>query len=83
MVQVAQAFYTLLSGVRQKRFIMDDTALRLTLAVIVAMIAAMLLSMRSMIVMERRIGRIEQHIEKLVGKTLREEYKIEKKMRKR
>ena len=62
---------------------MDDTALRLTLAVIVAMIAAMLLSMRSMIVMERRIGRIEQHIEKLVGKTLREEYKIEKKMRKR
>ena len=61
---------------------MDDTALRLTLAVIVAMVAAMLLSMRSMIVMERRIGRIEQHIEKLVGKTLREEYRIEKKIKK-
>ncbi|MDO8660710.1 MAG: hypothetical protein Q7K43_02375 [Candidatus Woesearchaeota archaeon] len=62
---------------------MDENTLRMTLAIIVAMLAALLLAMRSMIMMERRIGNIETHIEKLVGKTLREERKIEKGMRRR
>jgi len=60
---------------------MDDNTLRLTLAIIVAMLAALLLAMRSMIMLERRIGNIERHIEKLVGKTLREERKIEKRIK--
>ncbi|GEM_PF-4621604 len=62
---------------------MDDNTLRLTLAIIVAMLAALLLAMRSMIMMERRIGNIERHIEKLVGKTLREERKIEQRIKRR
>jgi len=60
---------------------MNDNTLRLTLAIIVAMLAALLLAMRSMIMLERRIGNIERHIEKLVGKTLREERKIEKRIK--
>lgn len=61
---------------------MDDTTLRLTFAIIIAMLAAGLLAMRSMITLEKRIGRIEEHVEKIVNKTLREEYKIEKKIKK-
>ncbi|MBU0629159.1 MAG: hypothetical protein KKC75_08280 [Nanoarchaeota archaeon] len=54
-----------------------------TLAIIVGTLAAIVYSLRIMVLMERRIARIEMHVENVVGKVMREELKIEKKLKKR
>lgn len=54
-----------------------------TLAIIVGTLAAIVYSLRILVLMERRIARIEMHIENVVGKIMKEELKIEKKIRKR
>ena len=53
-----------------------------TLAIIVGTLAAIVYSLRILVLMERRIARIEMHVENVIGKIMREELKIEKKLRK-
>ncbi len=57
--------------------------LRLTLAVIIGTLAAIVYSIRVLILVERRVARIEEHLESLVNRVLAEEYKLEKKIRRR
>lgn len=54
-----------------------------TLAIIVGTLAAIVYSLRILVLMERRIARIEMHIENVVGKIMKEELKIEKKLKRR
>ena len=49
-----------------------------TLAIIVGTLASIVYSLRILVLMERRIARIEMHIENVIGKIMREELKIEK-----
>ena len=55
----------------------------ITLAIIIGTLAAIVYSLRIMVLMERRIARIEMHIERVVGKVIKEEIKIERSMKKR
>ncbi len=54
-----------------------------TLAIIVGTLAAIVYSLRILVLMERRIARIEMHIENVIGKIMKEELKISKKLKKR
>ena len=54
-----------------------------TLAIIVGTLAAIVYSLRIMVLLERRIARIEMHIEHVVGKIMREELKIERALKKK
>jgi len=54
-----------------------------TLAIIIGTLAAIVYSLRIMVLMERRIARIEGHIENVVTKIMKEELKIEKGMKRR
>jgi len=49
-----------------------------TLSVIIGTLAAIVYSLRILVLMERRIGRIELHIEKIAERIIREELKIER-----
>lgn len=51
-----------------------------TLAAIVGTLLAIVYSLRILVLMERRVARVESHIEKLAAKILAEEYMIEKKV---
>ena len=55
----------------------------ITLAVIIGTLAAIVYSLRILVLMERRIARIEMHIERVVDKVVKEEIRIEKGMKKR
>jgi len=61
----------------------DDMVLRITLAVIVGTLAAIVYSIRVLILMERRVARIEEHMDALIHKVLAEEQTIEKAMRRK
>ncbi|MEM4239967.1 MAG: hypothetical protein QXM31_02115 [Candidatus Woesearchaeota archaeon] len=61
----------------------DDMVLRITLAVIVGTLAAIVYSIRVLILMERRVARIEEHIDNIAHKILIEEQIIEKSMRRK
>ena len=54
-----------------------------TLAVVVGTLAAIVYSLRILVLMERRIARIEMHIERVVDKVVKEEIRIERGMKKR
>jgi len=54
-----------------------------TLAIIVGTLAAIVYSLRILVLMERRIARIEMHTENVIGKIMKEELKIEKKLKRR
>ena len=54
-----------------------------TLAIIVGTLAAIVYSLRVLVLMERRIARIEMHVENVIGKIMKEELKIEKKLKKK
>ena len=54
----------------------------ITLAIIVGTLGAIVYSLRVLVLMERRIARIEEHIERVVGKVMQEEVRIEKSMKK-
>jgi len=54
-----------------------------TLAVIIGTLMAIVYSLRVLVLMERRIARIEMHIERVVDKVMREELRIEKAMKHR
>lgn len=55
----------------------------ITLAVIVGTLGAIVYSMRVLVLMERRVARIESHIENVVGKIMKEELKIERSIKKK
>ena len=60
---------------------MDEmTILRIVLAIIIGTLVAIAYSVRYLILLERRIGRIEIHTDKLVRKILAEERRIEKRL---
>jgi hypothetical protein len=49
------------------------------LAIVIGVLAAVVYSLRILVLLERRIGRIDLHIERLVEKVAKEEIIIEKK----
>ena len=51
---------------------------QLMLAIIVATLAAIVISLRVLLLLERRIARIDIHVEKLALAVLKEDIKIEK-----
>lgn len=55
-----------------------ESGYTLILAIIVATLAAIVYSLRVLVLMERRIARIDAHIEALVKSIMREELKIER-----
>ena len=55
----------------------------ITLAIIIGTLAAIVYSLRVLVLMERRIARIEMHTERVVDKLMKEELKIEKAVRRR
>lgn len=61
----------------------DDMVLRITLAVIVGTLAAIVYCVRVLILMERRMARIEEHLDNIAHKILAEEQVIEKAMRRK
>lgn len=56
---------------------------KLTLLIIIGTLAAIVYSLRVLVLMERRVARIEIHIENLVKKVIKEELRIETKIKKR
>ncbi|MBD3309752.1 hypothetical protein GF351_00885 [Candidatus Woesearchaeota archaeon] len=60
-----------------------EQMLLVILAVIVGTLAAIVYSLRILVLMERRVAKIELHLERMVGKVLKEEMKIEKGMKKK
>ena len=50
------------------------------LSVIIGTLAAIVYSLRVLVLMERRVARMEIHIEKIAAKIVREELRIEKKL---
>ncbi len=53
----------------------------LTLAVIIGTLAAIVYSLRVLVLMERRMANIEGHIERVIEKIMHEEIVIEKEVR--
>lgn len=53
------------------------------LSIIIGTLAAIVYSLRVLVLMERKVAKIEKHIETLAGRILSEEYKIEKKIKKK
>lgn len=54
-----------------------------TLSIIIGTLAAIVYSLRILVLMERRIARIEAHIERVVDKVIKEELRIERAVKKR
>jgi hypothetical protein len=63
--------------------VVEDTLLRIVLAVIIGTLAAIVYSLRVLVLMERRVARIEQHMDRLVHRTLTEESRIERSLKRR
>ena len=61
----------------------EEVLFRITLAIIVGTLAAIVYSLRILVLMERRVARIEEHLDKIVHKVLKQETKIARSMRKR
>ena len=56
---------------------------KIILAVIIGTLLAIVYSMRLLVLMERRVARMEMHIEKIAAKIVHEEYRIEKQLGKK
>jgi len=48
-----------------------DVVLRITLAIIIGTLAAIVYSLRVLVLMERRVARIEMHLDKMAHQILR------------
>jgi hypothetical protein len=57
--------------------------LYIILAIILGTLAAIVYSLRVLVLMERRIARIEGHIETVVGKIIKEEITIESSLKRK
>ena len=55
----------------------------ITLAIIVGTLGAIVYSLMVLVLMERRVARIEGHIERVVSSVMKEEIRIEKSIRKK
>ena len=53
------------------------------LAIILGVLAAIVYSLRVLVLMERRVANMEMHLEKIAERTLREEQRIEESLTKR
>lgn len=62
---------------------MEEVLIRIVLAVIVGTLFGIVYCMRVLVLMERRVARIEEHIERMVDRVLSEEKIIERKLTKR
>lgn len=62
---------------------MEEVLIRIVLAVIVGTLFGIVYCMRVLVLMERRVARIEEHIERMVERVLMEEKIIERKLSKR
>lgn len=65
---------------------LEDAAiplLRVTLAIIIGTLAAIVYSLRVLVLMERRVARVEDHLEKMTRKILNEEVRIERTVRRK
>jgi hypothetical protein len=61
----------------------EEVLIRIVLAVIVGVLFGIVYCMRVLVLMERRVARIEEHIDNMVHKVLQEEIRIEKGKRRR
>jgi len=61
----------------------EEVLVRVVLAVIVGVLFGIVYCMRVLVLMERRVARIEEHIDRVVHKLLQEEIKIERSIKKR
>ena len=61
----------------------EEILIRIVLAVIVGVLFGIVYCMRVLVLMERRVARIEDHIDRVVNKILREELKLERTINKR
>ena len=55
----------------------------ITLSIIIGTLAAIVYSLRVLVLMERRIARIEMHIERVVDRLMKEELRIERAIKKK
>ncbi len=53
----------------------------LTLCIVVGMLLAIIFSLRILVIMERRVARMELHIERIASRILKEERVIEAKVK--
>ena len=56
----------------------EEVLIRIVLAVIVGVLFGIVYCMRVLVLMERRVARIEEHIDRIVHKVLQEEIRIER-----
>jgi hypothetical protein len=56
----------------------EEVLVRIVLAVIVGVLFGIVYCMRVLVLMERRVARIEEHIDRVVHKVLQEEIRIER-----
>ncbi len=61
----------------------EEVLVRIVLAVIVGVLFGIVYCMRVLVLMERRVARIEEHIDRVVHKVLQEEIRIEKATKRR
>jgi len=61
----------------------EEVLIRIVLAVIVGVLFGIVYCMRVLVLMERRVARIEEHMDNIMHKVLQEEIKIERARRKR
>lgn len=61
----------------------EEVLIRIVLAVIVGVLFGIVYCMRVLVLMERRVARIEEHIDSLVHKVLQEEISIERALKRR
>ncbi len=59
----------------------EELLVRIVLAVIVGVLFGIVYCMRVLVLMERRVARIEEHIDRVVHKVLSEEVQIKRKLR--
>jgi len=62
---------------------LNTQLLYIILAIIVGTLFAIVYSLRVLVLMERRIARIEGHIERVANKMIKEEFKIERSLKRK
>lgn len=56
----------------------EEAVLRITLAAVIGTLAAIVYCLRILVLMERRVAKIEIHVENMVNKVLKEELQIKR-----
>ena len=60
-----------------------DQMLSIILAIIIGVLAAIVYSLRVLVLMERRVARMEMHIERMAEKIIHEEVTIERSLKRK